>query len=1072
MELLHTILRLALGRLPPLCPLSTTCRPMHQGLAIRSIPTIRFRILAQHRTRHILRNMQGSLLRPSKRSIPHMSPPRLPRLPVQLPRPLNVRDALSYLDQVKFQFAGQPEVYNRFLDIMKDFKSQEIDTPGVIERVSTLFRSQPQLIIGFNTFLPPGYSLEPTNNPNDPVRVTTPANVQYQPTGLGASATYPKMAASTAPPEVHHPPHPTHPVVPPQAHYPPAQAPIPPPETRRVPAAAPAEPPRPRGPVEFNHAINYVNKIKTRFANQPETYRYFLEILQTYQKEDKPIKEVYAQVQYLFAGAPDLLEEFKQFLPDTSAGAHAVPNAPTVKKPAKRNVPAPPPSHYYQQPAVQAPPKKKIKVGRTDKPSTAEELEFFDKCKRVIGNKTTYNEFLKILNLFTQEQIEAKILIERVEPFLGKSPELFEWFKRFVKYDDDEIIYVLNDDWVGLPVFLSENGFTAHKKTPNEEAMFKCEEERYEFDLNIEANLSVINLLEPIAKKIQLMPAEERANFKILPGLGGFSTTIYKRVIKKIYDNDKGLEVIEALHHNPAVAVPIVLKRLKQKDEEWKRSQREWNKVWREIDYKNFAKALDHQGINFKISDRKAVVQKYLVNEIEVLQLEQREKKSNLANRYQYDFSFKKRDIFKHVHQLLVNFVETSATIPTSEEEKIRSLLNEFVPKMFLIQDSLGAAPADETAAMEVDAPAESEQVATEVADPSAMEVDAPTAEEKNDKTPLKKRSSHTLYANNMIYAFFRLYQMLFSRLARMKEVSDELADTRPRGDVKNQVALELGLRKDTGATMTEKDRFTELLKDITAFVNGDMESNDFEDKTRELFWTSGYLIFTVDKLVQALVKQLQLIALDSKCLELLSIYDRDREKNTTGPRQEALYRLCAEQIIQDENIYRIEYFFSECVLTIQLLGKEDQVSDEAISSEEKWSLYVDQFVQLSTPENASLQHRKPFLKRNLPTQVGEDPPLNVETKSGLELKICVNTYKIFFVDNTEDYFRRKRSTNNSSLLGLTETEKTRSYTEMQERKSRKLHSWLSSDRGWKQGLSPQEIASNQAAIEALKNGN
>ena len=34
------------------------------------------------------------------------------------------QDALSYLDQVKVQFSEQPDVYNRFLDIMKDFKSQ------------------------------------------------------------------------------------------------------------------------------------------------------------------------------------------------------------------------------------------------------------------------------------------------------------------------------------------------------------------------------------------------------------------------------------------------------------------------------------------------------------------------------------------------------------------------------------------------------------------------------------------------------------------------------------------------------------------------------------------------------------------------------------------------------------------------------------------------------------------------------------------------------------------------------------------------------------------------------------
>ena len=86
-----------------------------------------------------------------------------------------LNDALSYLDLVKVRFQDQPEVYNRFLDIMKDFKSQDIDTPGVIERVSTLFNGHPQLIEGFNTFLPPGYRIEAgwDNDPNQ-IRVTTP----------------------------------------------------------------------------------------------------------------------------------------------------------------------------------------------------------------------------------------------------------------------------------------------------------------------------------------------------------------------------------------------------------------------------------------------------------------------------------------------------------------------------------------------------------------------------------------------------------------------------------------------------------------------------------------------------------------------------------------------------------------------------------------------------------------------------------------------------------------------------------------------------------------------------------
>lgn len=44
--------------------------------------------------------------------------------------------------------------------------------------------------------------------------------------------------------------------------------------------------------VEFNHAIAFVNKIKNRFSGDPDTYKQFLEILQTYQKETKDIQEV------------------------------------------------------------------------------------------------------------------------------------------------------------------------------------------------------------------------------------------------------------------------------------------------------------------------------------------------------------------------------------------------------------------------------------------------------------------------------------------------------------------------------------------------------------------------------------------------------------------------------------------------------------------------------------------------------------------------------------------------------------------------------------------------------------
>lgn len=100
--------------------------------------------------------------------------------------------------------------------------------------------------------------------------------------------------------------------------------------------------PEKRGPVEFNHAIGYVNKIKVnipsyihmmyhahvtpqqnRYSTQPDVYKQFLEILQTYQRDLKPIQDVYSQVTQLFSSDPDLLEDFKQFLPESAAQAKA-----------------------------------------------------------------------------------------------------------------------------------------------------------------------------------------------------------------------------------------------------------------------------------------------------------------------------------------------------------------------------------------------------------------------------------------------------------------------------------------------------------------------------------------------------------------------------------------------------------------------------------------------------------------------------------------------------------------------------------------------------------------------------
>ncbi len=80
-------------------------------------------------------------------------------------------DALSYLKRVKTVFADNPKVYNDYLNIMKYFKDGSIDQPGAIRRVAQLFgHAHPELLLGFNTFLPANYEIlaSDLNDPTHP----------------------------------------------------------------------------------------------------------------------------------------------------------------------------------------------------------------------------------------------------------------------------------------------------------------------------------------------------------------------------------------------------------------------------------------------------------------------------------------------------------------------------------------------------------------------------------------------------------------------------------------------------------------------------------------------------------------------------------------------------------------------------------------------------------------------------------------------------------------------------------------------------------------------------------------
>lgn len=57
------------------------------------------------------------------------------------------------------------------------------------------------------------------------------------------------------------------------------------------------------------------------------------------------------------------------------------------------------------------------------------------------------------------------------------------------------------------------------------------------------------------------MSAEEQLRFRLDNTMGGCSEVIHRKAIQRIY-GDKAQDIIDGIKRNPAVSVPIVIKRL------------------------------------------------------------------------------------------------------------------------------------------------------------------------------------------------------------------------------------------------------------------------------------------------------------------------------------------------------------------------------------------------------------------------------------------------------------------------------------------------------------------------------
>ena len=483
--------------------------------------------------------------------------------------------------------------------------------------------------------------------------------------------------------------------------------------------------------IEFDHAITYVTTIKKRFATEPRTYQQFLEILHTYQKEQRGIREVLEQVSSLFADHPDLLKQFTYFLPEAvqeqakerlhAAAAEAEARQAAAKqrtvepmveenldreedqeitidmtkKQAAAAQPSPPPGNTKRPSSPSNVTLQYPMMPETMIYNAGVERQFFDLAKESLRASSregdlAWAEFLKCMDLYAQEILSKNEMLRYMEDLLGKSHvDLFEEFKRILSaagaagapsHDDawhsvplseidfsrcrrctpsyralprdypvapfsgrsEEEATLLNDVWISLPDGSEESYTFRHmRKNQHEEVLFRCEDERFEIDMVIDSTATALKRLEPIAEEIAILQQKEAFSEKSTGsdgrdktgiknalesgGLGGKTikyafdksilNTIHRHAIARVY-GDSGQEILDLMHKNPVVAIPVVVKRLKQKDRDFRAARDVLNRRWKELAEINYYKSIDHRSLTWRTIDKRGTSTRTLVAEI------------------------------------------------------------------------------------------------------------------------------------------------------------------------------------------------------------------------------------------------------------------------------------------------------------------------------------------------------------------------------------------------------------------------------------------------------------------------
>merc|ERR1712003_325877 len=122
----------------------------------------------------------------------------------------------------------------------------------------------------------------------------------------------------------------------------------------------------------------------------------------------------------------------------------------------------------------------------------------------------------------------------------------------------------------------------------------------------------------------------------------------------------------------------------------------------------------------------------------------------------------------------------------------------------------------------------------------------------------------------------FRLHQHLYDRLSTARSSSAAMAES---GWNPGEDQVE-GLNAD--GDVTAEDVHGTFLKLLFKLLNSTIESSKYEDECRTLLGANSYVLFTLDKLILKLIKQVQAATGDELASKLLQLHNYELARTTS----------------------------------------------------------------------------------------------------------------------------------------------------------------------------------------------